>query len=105
MFRFAQHDSAICEMISRKTNSPRFGVGSLLDLFETGISVADPVACFVDLSRIHRNGARNFFASRHQRALILHGFAAFDWELPVMREFENRVEHGLSLNDVDAAAT
>jgi hypothetical protein len=44
---------------------PRFGLRSLLDLFETRISVADPITRLIDLRWIYGNRARNFFASRH----------------------------------------
>src|SRR5207245_9733649 len=51
------------------------------------------------------NGARNFFASRHQRALVLHWFAALYWKLPVMPEFVECVIDGLGFDCADAAAT
>src|SRR6266436_6914355 len=85
--------------------SPRFGVGSLLDLFESRISVADPFACFVDLSWVYRYGARNFLAPRHQLAFILHRLGAFDRKFPMMPEPEERVKHGLGFRRAHAAAT
>src|SRR5881628_3444713 len=105
MFRFAQHDIAICEMISRKASSPRFGIRSLLDLFECRISVADPIACFVDLLWIYRDRSRNLLPSCYQFTLILHWFAAFDWKLPMTPEFVERVIHGLGFDRAGAAAT
>src|SRR6476660_3328988 len=105
MFRFAQHDSAIRKMSSRKATSPSFGVRSLLDLLETGISVADPIARFVDLLWIYRDRSRNLLPSCYQFTLILHGFAAFDRKLPVMSEFVERVIHGFRFSRADAAAT
>ena len=44
---------------------PRFGLRSLLDLLQTGISVADPIPRLIDLRWINWNRARNFFASRY----------------------------------------
>src|SRR5438128_784360 len=86
-------------------SSPRFGVGPLLDLLETGVGAANPIAGLLDFSRIHRNGARNFFGSCYQHAFILHWFRALDWEFPMMPEFVEGVIHGLGLDGIHAAAT
>src|SRR5207249_8509452 len=88
-----------------RTLSRILGVRSLLDLVETGISVADPIACIVDLLRIHWNRAGNFFPSRHERTLILHWFGAFDREFPMMPKSVERVEHGLRFSAADPTAT
>src|SRR5262249_35080414 len=85
--------------------SPPFGVRSLLNLLESGISVADPVARLVDLSRIHWNRARNFFPSRHECALVLHRLRTSDREFPMMPKPVERVKHGLGFNRTHAAAT
>src|SRR5439155_17989827 len=90
---------------SHKVKSPPFGVRSLLNLLETRISVADPIACFVDLLWIYRDRSRNLLPSCYQFTLILHWFAAFDWKLPVMPEFVQCVIHGLGFSRADAAAT
>src|SRR5438034_11028537 len=82
-----------------------FGVRSLLNLVETRISVADPIACIVDLLRIHWNRPRNFFPSRHESALVLHRFGAFDLEFPMMPKPEERVKHGLRFDAADPTAT
>jgi hypothetical protein len=34
-----------------------FGIGSLLDLLQAWLGAANPISCFVDLSRIHWNRA------------------------------------------------
>src|SRR5207248_6983631 len=49
---------------STKLSSAAFGVRPLLDLLESGISIVDPFACFVDLSRIHWDRAPNLLGSR-----------------------------------------
>src|SRR5437870_3936181 len=87
------------------TPLPSLGLGSLLDLLQTGISVADPVPCLTDLRWIHRNSAGNFFASRHEGAFIFHRFCAFDAKFPMMPEFEESVIHGLGFRWADATAT
>src|SRR5947208_7978601 len=84
--------------------SMRFGVRALFDLLEPVVSVADPIACFVDLLWIYRDRSRNLLPSCYQFTLILHRFAAFDWKLPVMPEFVERIIHGLGFADADAAA-
>src|SRR5437870_4474373 len=85
--------------------SPRFGVRSLLDLLETRIGVADPIACFVDLLWIYRNRSRNLLPPCYQLTLILHRFAAFDRKFPMTPEFIERVIYGLRFSRADAAAT
>ena len=85
--------------------SMRLSVRALFDLLETGVSVADPIACFVDLLWIYRDRSRNLLPSCYQFTLILHRFAAFDWKLPVMPEFVERVIHRLGFAGADAAAT
>src|SRR5262249_32379561 len=65
---------------------PPLGLGSLLDLLQTGISVADPIPCLIDLRWIDGNSARNFFASRNERSFIFHWLGAFDGKLPMMPE-------------------
>src|SRR5436190_5344002 len=82
-----------------------FGVRSLLNLVETRISVADPIACIVDLLRIHWYRARNFFPSRHESALIFYRFGAFDREFPMMPKPVERVKHGLRFSAAHTAAT
>src|SRR5206468_12867048 len=84
---------------------PRFGLRALLDLFQTGISVADPISRLIDLRWIHWNRARNFFASRHELAFIFHRFGAFDGKFPMMPEFVESVIHGLGLGRANPAAT
>src|SRR5262245_25460664 len=37
---------------------PRFRLRSLFDLFQTGIGVADPISCLIDLRWIHWNRSR-----------------------------------------------
>ena len=54
---------------------PRFGLCSLLDLFQTGIGVADPIPRLIDLRWVHRDRARNFFPSRYQRPSYFTGLA------------------------------
>src|SRR5205807_6379157 len=103
ILRFAQND--IVGQVIGKASSPRFGIRSLLDLLETRIGVTDPIACFGDLLWIHRDGARDFFTSRYEGALILHRFAAFDRKFPMTPEFIERVIHGLCFTDAHAAAT
>src|SRR6266480_5695123 len=88
----------------RSRASLPFGVGSLLDLLETRIGVADPVARFGNLLRIHWNRARNFFASRHKSALVLNWLRASDWKFPVMPKFVERVKHRLGFHDANPAA-
>src|SRR5436309_14519562 len=85
--------------------SPRFGVRALLNLVETRISIADPIAGIVDLSRVYWNRPRNFFSSRHESALVLHRFGAFDREFPMMPKSVERVEHGLRFSAADPTAT
>src|SRR5438105_5197614 len=85
--------------------SRAFGVRSLLDLVGTRISVADPIACIVDLSRIHWNRAGNLFPSRHQTALVLHWLGASDREFPMMPKSVERVKHGLRFSAAHTAAT
>src|SRR5262249_23287597 len=84
---------------------PRFGLRSLFDLFQAGISVADPIPRLIDLGWIHWNRAGNFFASRYQAAFILHRFAALDGKLPMMPEFVESVVHGLSFGPANPATT
>src|SRR2546423_4867131 len=84
---------------------PALGLGSLLDLLQTGIGVADPVPCLTDLRWIHGNSAGNFFASRHERAFIFHRFRAFDRKFPMMPELEESVIHGLGFGSANAATT
>src|SRR6266446_809119 len=84
---------------------PALGLRALLDLLQTGIRIADPVSGLVDLRRIHRNSAGNFFASRHERAFIFHRFRAFDRKLPMMPELEESVIHGLGFGSTNATAT
>src|SRR5262249_56711929 len=73
--------------------SPRFGVGSLLDLFDTRFGALNPITRFVDLSRIHGDRAWNRFGARDQLPFILHRFGAFDWKFPVMSKLVQRVKH------------
>src|SRR5437762_3279717 len=84
--------------------SPRFGVGPLLDLLETWCGILNPITRFVDLSRIHWNCARNRLGACHQLPFKLDRFRAFDWKLPMMPEFVERVKHRLSFNSAHAAA-
>src|SRR4029077_15268081 len=88
-----------------RTMSRILGVRSLLNLVETRISVADPIAGIVDLSRVPWNRARNFFPSRHESALVLHRFGAFDREFPMMPKSVERVKHGLRFSAAHTAAT
>src|SRR6266849_2694720 len=88
-----------------QVSSAGFSVRSLLDLFERGISVADPIARFVDLLWIYRNRSRNLLPSCYQLTLILHWFRAFDRKFPMTPEFVERVIHGLCFTDAHAAAT
>ena len=85
--------------------SPRFCVRSLLDLLKTRIGILNPIACFVDFSRIDWDRARNRLGSRHQLSVKLHRFRAFDWKFPVMPESVERVKHGLGFNGAHPAAT
>src|SRR5438552_2438248 len=84
--------------------SPRFGVGSLLDLIKSGIGAPNPFARLIDFSRIHRNGAWDLLRPCDQPPLILHGFRAFDWEFPMVSEPVERVIHRLGFNGAHAAA-
>src|SRR6267378_3968385 len=88
--------------------SPRFRVRSLLNLFKSRIGILNPITRLVDLSRIHRNRARNrlgnLLSSSYHLSFILHWFRAFDRKLPVMSESVERVKHGLSFNSADPAA-
>src|SRR4029079_19599130 len=77
-FEFGPRNHSQRDLAVHEPRSAVFLVGSLLDLLETWIAGADQFLRLVNLSRIHRNRARNFLSSGHKSALVLHWLRAFD---------------------------
>src|SRR6266567_1532970 len=93
------------DVVAGIDESPRFGVSSLIDLVETWIGAANPIAGFVDFSRIHRDGAWNLLASCYHLTFKFHRFPAFDWKFPMVPESVERIIHGLGFDRAHTAAT
>src|SRR3981081_330800 len=83
----------------------RFGAGTLLDLLEARFGAANPVARFVDLSRIPRSRAWQFFRFGARELRWFHTFRLLDRERAVMPEAVERIKHGFGLERAHTAAT